>query len=508
MEKYLEFKNVKKSFPGVMALKGVSFRADAGRVMALLGENGAGKSTLLKVMSGDLQPEEGEIIISGESKKFASPRDAIDTGISVIYQERQSVPELSVMENVFSGDLPLTKLGFIDKKKMREETQKIIDKFDLPIHPSDKVGMLSVAHQQMVEIMKSYRRNSEIIAFDEPTSSLADHEVVKLFELIRELKKEGKIILYVSHRMAEIFEICDDIVVFKDGAHVEDFDAHSVKEDELISAMVGRDIGDVFSTLSRNTKFGDVLLEAKGMGSSKIHNISFQLRAGEVIGFAGLVGAGRTETVRALFGADKLTEGEIYLEGKKVIFKSPADAIREGIAFCPEDRKAQGLILHSTVRENISVPVLKKIRGGSVFLNRAEEKKLADTAVEKYSIKTPTIEKKCVELSGGNQQKVILGRWTSEKMPVKVLILDEPTKGIDVGTKAEIYQTICNFAKEGIGIIFISSELPEVLGISDRLYVMREGHITGCLDRNEATEESILTLAMSDTDNQNGGEGK
>ena len=305
MEKYLEFKNVKKSFPGVMALKGVSFRAEAGRVLALLGENGAGKSTLLKIMAGDLQPDEGEVIISGETQHFTSPHDAIAAGVSVIYQERQTVPALTVMENVFAGDLPMTKLGFVDWKKLREETQKIIDKFKLPIHPTDPLGSLSVAFQQMVEIMKSYHRNSQIIAFDEPTSSLADKEVAALFDLIRELKKEGKIILYVSHRMAEIFQICDDIVVFKDGSFVKSFDAHRVEENELISAMVGRDIGDAFSKLSRNDQFGDVLLEAKGLTTNKIHNVNFNLRAGEIVGFAGLVGAGRTETVRALFGADK-----------------------------------------------------------------------------------------------------------------------------------------------------------------------------------------------------------
>lgn len=506
MEKYLEFKNVKKSFPGVMALKGVSFRAEAGRVLALLGENGAGKSTLLKIMAGDLQPDEGEVIISGETKHFASPHDAIVAGVSVIYQERQTVPNLSVMENVFAGDLPMTSLGFVDKRKLRDETQKIIDKFNLPIHPTDPLGSLSVAYQQMVEIMKSYHRNSTIIAFDEPTSSLADKEVAALFELIRELKKEGKIILYVSHRMAEIFQICDDIVVFKDGSHVKDFDAHNVKENELISAMVGRDIGNAFAKLSRNDKFGDILLEARGLTTNKIHNVNFNLRAGEIVGFAGLVGAGRTETVRALFGADKKAAGEVLMEGKPVDFKAPSDAIAAGIAFCPEDRKEQGLFLHNTIRENVSVPVLKKIRNNSLFISRRQEKELADNAVGKYAIKTPTIEKHVVELSGGNQQKVILGRWTNERMAIKVLILDEPTKGIDVGTRAEIYQRICDFAKEGIGVIYISSELPEVIGISDRIYVMHEGWITGCLSREEASEESVLSLAMYETKESNGGD--
>ena len=502
MGKYLEFKNVKKSFPGVMALKGVSFRAEEGRVLALLGENGAGKSTLLKVMAGDYKPEEGEVIVSGETMHFTSPHDAIAAGISVIYQERQTVPELSVAENVYAGDLPLTKMGFIDKKKLYKDTQDIIEKFHLDIHPGDQVGRLSVAYQQMVEIMKAYRRDSQIIAFDEPTSSLADAEVETLFDLIRQLRDEGKVILYVSHRMAEIFEICDDIVVFKDGAFVTTFDAHQVSENELINAMVGRDVGDAFSKLSRNDQFGDVVLEVKGLRNNRVHDVSFQVRAGEIVGFSGLVGAGRTETMRAVFAADKIQAGEIFLNGQKVVFKSPKQAIDAGVAFCPEDRKEQGLFLHNPVRDNISVPILKKIKNG-LFLNRKIESDLAEAEKAEYDIKTPSIEKLVVELSGGNQQKVILARWTNDMIPIKLLILDEPTKGIDVGTRAEIYQRICNYAKKGIAVIYISSELPEVIGISDRLYVMCDGRITGELSREEATEEAVLSLAMVE---ENGGE--
>ena len=502
MERCLEFRNVKKSFPGVMALKGVSFKAKAGRVLALLGENGAGKSTLLKIMAGDLKQDEGEILIDGQEQNFSSPLDAIKAGVSVIYQERQIVPALTVMENVFAGALPLTKLGFVDRNKMYRETKLIIDKFQLPIHPDDRVGFLPIAYQQMVEIMKSYRRNSEVIAFDEPTSSLADSEVECLFKLIKELKKEGKIILYVSHRMAEIFEICDDIVVFKDGAYVNSFDAKTVKEDELIGAMVGRKIGNVFSNLSRNTKIGDPLLEVKHVGNAKVHDASFTLHAGEIIGLSGLVGAGRTELVRMLFGADKMTAGEIVLEGKRVHFNSPADAIKAGIAFCPEDRKEQGLFLHSSIKNNISVPVLNRLARHS-FIERSKEEDLASEEINKYEIKTPSINKKVIELSGGNQQKVILGRWTNDLINLKVLILDEPTKGIDVGTKAEIYQIICDFAKRGIGVIFISSELPEVIGISDKLYIMHDGYITGHLNHDEATETKALYFAMLDVSERN-----
>ena len=505
MTRYLEFKGIKKSFPGVKALKDISFHTEAGRVLALLGENGAGKSTLLKILAGDLTPDEGEIILSGEVQHFTSPHDAIKSGISVIYQERQMIPAMTVMENIFAGALPKNKQGFIDKRQLKKNAQAIIEKFGLDIDPEMQVGRLSVAYQQMVEIMKAYQRGSDVIAFDEPTASLAEAEISILFNLIRELKEEGKIIIYVSHRMAEIFQITDDIVVFKDGALVKTFVTAETKEAELIQAMVGRDIGDTYSNLSRNTEIGDTLLEVRDLVAPKVDHVSFHLKKGEIVGFAGLVGAGRTETARLIFGADKLTSGEILLDGKKVSFRNPTEAIAAGIALCPEDRKEQGLVLYRSIRENVSIPVLAKIRK-LLFLLKGEEDSLADDAVAKYSIKTPTINKNVVELSGGNQQKVILGRWTSSKMDTKVLILDEPTKGIDVGTKAEIYQQVCDFAKQGIGVIFISSELPEVIGVSDRIYVMRSGKITGCVRREDATEEKILSLAMSENAEEEGAE--
>ena len=497
VEKYLAFKGVGKSFPGVQALKDVSFRAEGGKVLALMGENGAGKSTLLKILSGDIQPNEGTIEINGEEKKFSSPADSLASSISVIYQERQLVNTLSVMENVFLEDLPVTKGHLLNKAELKRRTQEIIDKFGIPIRPTDLVGRLSVAYQQMVEIMKSYRRDSQIIAFDEPTACLTDTEVNILFKLIGQLKEEGKIILYVSHRMAEIFQVSDNIVVLKDGRMVKTFQTPETNEQELITAMVGRDIGDTYANLSRNDKIGEVLLEVENLTTDDVRDVSFTLRRGEVLGFAGLVGAGRTETMRAIFGADPIISGTIRLEGQEVHFKSPNDAIKAGVALCPEDRKEQGLILPRSISDNISMPVLEKVKKGA-FLDRKTETNMADDAVEKYSIKTPSIEKVVIELSGGNQQKVILGRWTSDKVTNKVLILDEPTKGIDVGTKAEIYQRICDFAKEGIGVIFISSELTEVLNVSDRIIVMHNGHITGEVTRQEATEEGVLALAMLD----------
>lgn len=497
MGQYLEFNGISKAFPGVQALSDISFRAEGGKVLALLGENGAGKSTLLKILGGDIHSDKGKIIINGEEQYFTSPHHAIKTGISIIYQERQLIPAMSVMENVFLGEQPRTPIGTINKGELRRRTQEIIDKFGLPFKATELVGRLSVAYQQMVEIMKAYRRNSKIIAFDEPTAPLTDLEINVLFKLIKQLKQDGKIILYVSHRLAEIFQVTDDIVVFKDGKLVKTFKTSETNEKELITAMVGRDIGDTYARLSRNDKIGDVLLEVNNLETEAVHNVSFKLHRGEIIGFAGLVGAGRTEVARAIFGIDTVLGGEIKLEGKPVRFKEPREAIEAGLALCPEDRKEQGLVLFRSLKDNVSMPVLAKLKK-RLFLDEKMEEQLAQDAVNKYSIKTPTIHKITMELSGGNQQKVILGRWTSSKMTTKILILDEPTKGIDVGTKAEVYQMVCNFAKEGIGVIFISSELTEVINLADVIYVMRGGSIKGSVKREEATEENVLALAMLD----------
>ena len=480
-----------------MALDNVSFRVEGGRVCALLGENGAGKSTMLKILSGDFQPDEGGITIDGEPQTFNSPDEAIKASISVIYQERQLVPGMSVAENIFIEDLP-TKGIVVDKRTLRRKTQEILNEFGLTmIDPDGLVGYLSVAHQQMVEIMKAYRRNSQIIAFDEPTAPLTETEIEILFNLIKRLKEEGKIILYVSHRLAEIFQVTDDIVVLKDGQLVASMKTAESNEAELIKAMVGRDIGDTYANLKRNEQLGDVVLEVKNLVTDDIYDVSFTLRKGEVLGFAGLIGAGRTELVRAIFGADPIKSGQIILDGKQVRFRSPKDAVAAGIALCPEDRKEQGLVLGRSVSNNVTSAVLPKMKT-RFFLDKRKEKDVSDRAVAKFSIRTPSIEKIVLELSGGNQQKVILGRWTTGLLNTKILILDEPTKGIDVGTKAEIYQTVCDLAREGIALIFISSELTEVINVSDRIMTMQNGRITGTLTRQEATEESVLKLAMLD----------
>ncbi len=496
MAQCLEFEGISKSFPGVKALDDISFKAEGGKVLALLGENGAGKSTLLKIMSGDLRADEGSITLGGEKLNLMTPNQAIKVGFSVIYQERQLIPTMSVMENIYIGALP-QKMKLLDSAKLKADTQALIDKFGLQIAPETPVMFLSIANQQMVEIMKAYRRDSKVIAFDEPTAPLTDVEIKILFDLIKQLKEEGKIIVYVSHRLKEIFEIADEIVVLKDGKFVSKLITSETDERSLIAAMVGRDIGDTYANLNRNDKLGDVLLEVNNLTSYAVSDVSFTLRKGEILGFAGLVGSGRTEVMRAVFGADPLISGEIKLEGRKLDLKTPKDAIDAGIALCPEDRKDQGLVLWRSIEDNVCMPVLGKLRKWP-FLKQKACEELTMEAVRRYDIKTPTVDKLVIELSGGNQQKVILGRWTSSLMTTKILILDEPTKGIDVKTKAEIYQTVCDFAKQGIGVIFISSELTEVINVADTIMVMHNGRITGSVKREEATEEGVLALAMLD----------
>ncbi len=507
MAKTLEFKGIGKSYPGVRALDNVNFKAEGGKVLALLGENGAGKSTLLKILSGDQSASEGQILVDGAVTAFHSPHDSQAAGISVIYQERQLMPTLSVMENLFAGALP--KKGFlVDRKALYEQTAAIIREFGLDIAPDEQVGRLSIANQQMVEIMKAYRRDSDIIAYDEPTAPLSEKEIELMFKVIEKQKAAGKAIIYVSHRMNEIFQITDEIVVLKDGRQVTTLQTKETSEPELIKAMVGRDIGDTYANLHRNTPQKEVLLEVKNLCTPKLKNVSFTVHKGEIVGLAGLVGAGRTEVARALFGADPITSGEIWLNGEKVSFRSPREAIDKGIALCPEDRKEQGLVMYRSISDNVAMPVVNYLKKGLGFVDRSQAGELADKAVADYAIKTPTIFKLVAELSGGNQQKVILGRWTSEKVKTRLLILDEPTKGIDVGTKAEIYQKVCDLAREGIGVLFISSELTEVINLADNIFVMRGGSVSGCLPRADATEENVLTLAMADEAGNEGKEGR
>lgn len=501
MESVLEFKNISKYFPGVIALDDISFQAHSGEVLAFLGENGAGKSTLLKVLNGDYQPDKGEYLLDGVQKHFRSPHEAIEEGISVIYQERQILMELSVAENIYLGRMPVNKFGVINTRQANKMAQKIINDFGLPISPQTKVKDLSIAYQQMVEIMKAYSRdNLKVICFDEPTASLSDSEIECLFAIIRKLKSENKIIIYVSHRMDELKEITDKVAIFKDGRYVRTVANGEVSEKELIKMMVGRDLGDVYKSLDRDKTIGDVLLDVKNVSSDYVKENSFQLRRGEVLGFSGLVGAGRTELMRAIIGADKMHTGEVYLEGKKIINHSPKDAMDNGIVLVPEDRKMQGILANLSVKGNINISMLDKNSNQFGVMDKKKEQEVAAKGIEEFQIKTPSAEKKIIELSGGNQQKCIVARWIATNP--KVLILDEPTKGIDVGAKSEFYRMICAFAKQGLGVILISSEMPEVMGLSDRIIVMKSLKIVGEVSHDEATEDRLLSMGMIGEDTQ------
>ncbi|NLK27585.1 MAG: sugar ABC transporter ATP-binding protein [Clostridiales bacterium] len=495
MENVLEFQNISKYFPGVKALDDVSFHINSGEVMAFIGENGAGKSTLLKILNGDYQPSSGKYLINGQEKHFKEPREAIEAGISVIYQERQILMDLTVAENIFLGRLPAGRFGKINIKEANRRTQEIIDDFGLDMRPTDYAKDLSIAYQQLVEIMKAYSRdNLKIIAFDEPTASLSDSEIDRLFHIIRKLKSEGKIIIYVSHRMKEIQQIADKLAIFKDGKYVGTYGLNEISSEEMIRKMVGRDLGDIYDNLDKNKEIGDILLEVKHLKTDYVKDVSFTLHKGEILGFSGLVGAGRTETVRGIIGADRLLDGEIYLEGKRIHNRSPKDAMKNGIVLVPEDRKTQGILDNFDVGKNITIGSIDINSNRFGILNKKKEKRMIEKGISEFRIKTPNAEKKITELSGGNQQKAIVARWMATKP--KVLILDEPTKGIDVGAKSEFYNMICEFAKQGLGIILISSEMPELLGLSDRIIVMKSREISGEIPVKDASEEKLLKLAM------------
>ena len=495
MSCYLEFKNISKFFPGVKALDGVSFKAYQGEVLGFLGENGAGKSTLLKVLNGDYQPDEGEYLLYGKRRNFKNPHEAIEAGISVIYQERQILLELSVAENIFLGRMPSNKLGVINVTKANNMAQKIIDDFGLPISPMTKVKDLSIAFQQMVEIMKAYsRENLKVICFDEPTASLSDAETESLFEVIRKLKSENKVVIYVTHRMKEMQELTDKVAIFKDGVYIDTVKTNEVPEKEMIKMMVGRDLGNVYENLDKQKEIGEVLLEVKDVSTDYVKANSFKLRKGEVLGFSGLIGSGRTELIRAIIGADKIKSGEICLEGKKIINRSPKEAMENGIVLVPEDRKLQGILSNLSILGNITVSLLDKNSNKLGIISILKETEVATKGIGDFKVKTPSVSKKIVELSGGNQQKCIVARSIATNP--KVLILDEPTKGIDIGAKAEFYEMICKFAKEGLGVILISSELPEVIGLSDRIIVMKSLKIVGEVVASEATEDRLLSLGM------------
>ncbi|TNV22932.1 L-arabinose ABC transporter ATP-binding protein AraG [Buttiauxella sp. B2] len=493
---YLSFRGIGKTFPGVKALQDISFDCYAGQVHALMGENGAGKSTLLKILSGNYAPTQGSIILRGEEVTFANTPAALNAGVAIIYQELHLVPEMSVAENIYLGQLP-HKAGFVNRSLLNYEAKLQLEHLGLDIDPSTPLKYLSIGQWQMVEIAKALARNAKVIAFDEPTSSLSRREIDNLFRVIRELRAEGRVILYVSHRMEEIFALSDAITVFKDGRYVRTFeDMQQVNHDSLVQAMVGRDLGDIYGWKPRD--HGPERLRLDGVKAQGVRTpISLSVRSGEIVGLFGLVGAGRSELMKGMFGGTRITDGKVSLDGEVISINKPADAIRAGMMLCPEDRKADGIIPVHSVRDNINISARRKHISAGCLINNRWETDNAAAHIRSLNIKTPSAEQLIMNLSGGNQQKAILGRWLSEDM--KVILLDEPTRGIDVGAKHEIYNVIYALAAQGVAVLFASSDLPEVLGLADRIIVMREGEIAGELLHGEACEQQALSLAMPKT---------
>lgn len=490
----LEIRNISKAFPNVQALVDVSLDIRPGEILAFIGENGAGKSTLLKIINGDYQPDTGTLTIDGQRLSFSNPSQAHKAGIRVIYQEPEIVPGIDVPENIWVGELP-KKLGLIDRRKLNEMVQQSLAEYGfedaLPIHLLGEE--LSSAQRQLVEIMRALKSGVRVLALDEPTSSLTDDEVERLFALVRRLRDEGVAIIYVSHRIKEILRLCDRIAILRDGNLIAVKPAAELTEDEIVRLMVGRTLSDVFQRQPAGTD--REVLKVEQLYSNWHDGVSFHINAGEVVGFAGLIGAGRSELAKVIFGEMPKISGSVQVDGQDVNIHRPDQAITNGVGFAPEDRKREGLVLIRSVLENTSIAILRQLCRFH-FVNSRLEHSIAASYVDRLQVRTPSLNQEVGKLSGGNQQKVVLARWLAAKP--KVLILDEPTRGIDVGAKAEIYRLIDELANDGLGIMFISSELTEILGLSDRIYVMQNGRITGELSGAEATEEAVLTLAMTD----------
>lgn len=490
-QKVLEMKNITKTFPGVKALDKVNFSLEKGEVHALLGENGAGKSTLMKVLNGIHKRDEGEIIVKGQPVEFEGTKEAQNAGLAIIHQELELIPYLNVAENIYLGREDKNGL-FINYKKLYQKTQDVLDMLGVDIDPKAKIIDLNIGSQQMVEIAKAVSQNAEILVMDEPTSSLTNQEIDILFKLIERLKEQDIAIVYISHRLEEVFEICDRVTVLRDGQFVGEVKTADTTEDELIKMMVGRTIEDRFPKMKFNP--GDEILKIDNISVSKeVINASFKLNRGEILGVAGLMGSGRTELAKAIFGVFKEIEGNIYYKGKKLKIDSPADAINNGIYYLSEDRKEEGLVLGLSVSDNISISVLNEMLTGKTFIDAEREKELAKKYIEDLNIKTPSESQKVKNLSGGNQQKVVISKLLSTKP--EVVIFDEPTRGIDVGAKREIYNLMQDLIDEGVAVILISSELPEILNLSNRILVMHEKEIMGELDAVDADQEAIMKLA-------------
>jgi len=488
----LEMKGITKEFPGVKALDGVNFRVIEGNVMALLGENGAGKSTLMKILTGVYKRTDGEMYYQGEKVEFNDTKESQDKGIAIIHQELNLIPQLTIAENIFLGREPINGFRKIDKKKLYGESLELLEKLGVKEKLDTLVGDLSVGKQQMVEIAKALSLDAKVIIMDEPTDALTDKETENLFKVIRELREEGRSIVYISHRLKEIFEICDYATVLRDGEFIAEHKVEDLTEDKIVELMVGRKLTEQFPRIQATT--GKIALEVKNLTNKYLNNVNFIVNKGEILGISGLMGAGRTELAKTIYGAIKKESGDVIIDGKKVDIKSPGDAIKEGISYVSEDRKGDGLILGMSIEENMSISALKELSGLMGKINTKSEADISEGYVKDMSIRTPGIKQLVKNLSGGNQQKVSIAKSLMTKP--KVLILDEPTRGVDVGAKKEIYDLINRFKKKGMSIIIISSEIPEILGMSDRILVMHEGKITGELKQEVATQEKIMKCAV------------
>lgn len=484
----IETFNISKSFPGVQALKGMDFQLKEGEIHALLGENGAGKSTFIKILAGIYAPNCGSIILDGREVNLQIPADSIKKGISVIHQELNLASNISVAENIFLGRLPHKALGVVSKRTLHKEAKKLLEKVGLDVSPSTRVRSLSIAQQQLLEIAKSLSLDAKVLIMDEPTSSLSPNEIKLLFNIMRELKANGIGIIYVSHKLEELFEICDSVTVLRDGEKIKSLAIKDTCKEELINLMVGREVNNSYTRSCRASD--ETILKVEGLSNYKLDNISFDLKKGEILGFSGLMGAGKTEISRAIFGIDRISEGAVYIDDRKLPPGNPAKSREYGIGFVPEDRKQEGLFLPLSVKENMTVSTLSQISRYRI-ISRTNESKNANLQIEALKIKTPSLAQKICNLSGGNQQKVILSRWLLSKK-LKVLIVDEPTRGIDVGAKFEIYNILSDLSKQGVSIIVMSSEMQELLNLCDRIIVLREGRITAELSKEEANQESIM----------------
>lgn len=490
-ETIVSMKNISKNFPGVKALDHVQFELRSGEVMALLGENGAGKSTLMKILSGVYTRDEGSLEIFGKEYGDLTPRQAQEIGVAIIHQELNMCRHLSVAENMFLGREKV-KAGVLSNAQMEEEAARILEELKIDMDPGQVVGELPVSKQQMVEIAKALSTHARILIMDEPTSALTAREIEDLFRIIRDLKAKGCGIVYISHRLEELSHIVDRVTIMRDGQFITSMNFKDTTLDEIIANMVGREIKEKFPRVS--CRKGKKILEVRNLNAGHmVRNVNFSLYEGEIVGFAGLMGAGRTETTRAIFGVDPKEGGEIILDGKPVTIRKPEDAIRAGIVLAPEDRKKDGLCTKLSIRHNIALPNLDLICNKFGVINSQKELEMCDRVVENLKVKTPSVEVNTGNLSGGNQQKVVVGKWLARNS--RVVIFDEPTRGIDVAAKVEIYNLMNDLKKQGIAVMFVSSEMPEVMGIADRLIVMCDGRITGEMSAEEATQSGILTLA-------------